>query len=41
MAYVGEHGPIPNGGNRSSQPASAVQPDRFRTTDVRVSTLNA
>src|SRR5206468_9051881 len=36
-----ERGPIPNGGHRSSRLASVVQPDRFRTTDVRASALNA
>jgi NAD(P)-dependent dehydrogenase (short-subunit alcohol dehydrogenase family) len=32
---------MPNGGYRSSRLASVVQPDRFRTTDVRASALNA
>jgi hypothetical protein len=41
MAYFDERGPVPNGGHRSSQPASGVQPDRFRTTDVHISALNA
>jgi NAD(P)-dependent dehydrogenase (short-subunit alcohol dehydrogenase family) len=41
MAYVDEHGPIPNGGHRSSRLASIFQPDRFRTSDVRASALNA
>jgi hypothetical protein len=40
MVYVGRHGPIPNGGHRSLRLASVVQPDRFCTTDVRVSALN-
>ncbi|WP_457298282.1 hypothetical protein [Phyllobacterium sp. P5_D12] len=40
IAYVDERGPIPNGGRRSSRLASVVQPDRFRTTDVRASALN-
>jgi hypothetical protein len=31
----------PNGWHRSSQPASGVQPDRFRTTDVHASALTA
>ena len=34
-------GPIPTGSHRSSRPASIVEPDRFRTTDVRSSALNA
>ncbi|MFG3592565.1 hypothetical protein [Bradyrhizobium sp. RDI18] len=38
--YVDKHGAIPNGGRRSRL-ASVVQPDRFRTTDVRASALNA
>src|SRR4051812_32021610 len=33
--------PLPNGRRRSSPLASVVRPDRFRTTDVRVSALNA
>jgi hypothetical protein len=41
IAYADKHGPIPNGGHRSSRLASVVQPDRFRTTDVRASALNA
>jgi hypothetical protein len=41
IAYADKRGPIPNGGRRSSRLASVVQPDRFRTTDVRASTLNA
>ena len=40
-AYADKHGPIPNGGHRSLRLASVVQPDRFRTTDVRASALNA
>src|SRR5438270_178491 len=47
ISYVGSTGghhslcgPIPNGGHRSSRLASVVQPDRFRTTDVRASALN-
>jgi hypothetical protein len=40
IAYVDERGPIPKGGYRSSRLASVVQPDRFRTTDVRASALN-
>src|SRR5882757_1891077 len=40
IAYADKHGPIPNGGHRSSRLASVVQPDRFRTTDVRASALN-
>jgi len=39
-AYADKHGPIPNGGHRSRLP-SVVRPDRFRTTDVRASALNA
>lgn len=34
-------GPIPNGRHRSLRLASVIQPDRFCTTDVRVSALNA
>jgi hypothetical protein len=41
IAYADKHGPIPNGRHRSSRLASVVQPDRFRTTDVRASALNA
>jgi NAD(P)-dependent dehydrogenase (short-subunit alcohol dehydrogenase family) len=41
IAYVDERGPFPNGGHRSSRLASVVQPDRFRTTDVRACALNA
>ena len=41
IAYADKSGPIPTGGHRSSQLASVVQPDRFRTTDVRASALNA
>src|SRR5438477_13153113 len=41
IAYADKRGPIPNGGHRSSRLASVVQPDRFRTTDVRASALNA
>src|SRR5438105_3295338 len=41
IAFADRHGPIPNGGHRSSRLASVVQPDRFRTTDVRASALNA
>jgi len=41
MTYFDERGPIPNGGHPSWRLASVVQPDRFRTTDVRVSALNA
>jgi hypothetical protein len=40
-AYADKHGRIPNGGHRSSRLAPVVQPDRFRTTDVRASALNA
>jgi hypothetical protein len=40
-AYADKHGPIPNGGHRSSRRLSVVQPDRFRTTDVRASAINA
>jgi hypothetical protein len=32
---------FPNGGHRSPRPSSVVRPDRFRTTDVRASALNA
>jgi hypothetical protein len=41
IAYSDTRGPIPDGGDRSSRLASVVQPDRFRTTDVRASALNA
>src|SRR6201984_1713371 len=41
IARAGKHGPIPISGHRSSRLASVVQPDRFRTTDVRASALNA
>jgi hypothetical protein len=41
IAHADKHGPIPNGGHRSSRLAPVVQPDRFRTTDVRASALNA
>jgi hypothetical protein len=41
IAHADERGPIPNGGRRSSRLAPVVQPDRFRTTDVRASALNA
>jgi NAD(P)-dependent dehydrogenase (short-subunit alcohol dehydrogenase family) len=41
IADVDECGQIPNGGHRSPRLASVVQPDRFRTTDVRASALNA
>jgi hypothetical protein len=41
LAYVDERGPIPNGGHRSSRLASVINVDRFRTTDVRASALNA
>jgi hypothetical protein len=41
IADADEHGRIPNGGARLSRLASVVQPDRFRTTDVRASALNA
>src|SRR5258707_15825785 len=37
IAHADKHGPIPNGGHRSSRLPSVVQPDRFRTTDVRAS----
>jgi len=40
IAYIDERGLIPNGGHRSSRLASVVQPDRFRTTDVRAYALN-
>jgi hypothetical protein len=35
-----EPGPISTGNHRSSRPASIVDLDRFRTTDVRFSALN-
>jgi hypothetical protein len=38
---VDDCGSIPNVGRRSPGPTSAVRPDRFRTTDVRASALNA
>jgi len=41
IAYVGERDLIPNGGRRSSRPASVFQPDRFRTTDMRACALNS
>ena len=41
IAWHDEPGPIPAGNHRSSRPASIVDPDRFRTTDVRFSALNA
>src|SRR3984957_2764216 len=41
IAHADKNGPIPNGGHRSSWLASVVQPDRFRTTGVRASALNA
>jgi hypothetical protein len=41
IACGDEPGPIPTGNYRSSRPASIVDPDRFRTTDVRFSALNA
>jgi hypothetical protein len=39
IAYADKRGLIPNGGHRSSRLASVVQPDRFRTTDVRAPIL--
>jgi len=41
IAYADKRGPNLNGGQRSSRLASVVEPDRFRTTDVRASALNA
>jgi hypothetical protein len=41
IAYADKRGLIPNGGHRSSRLTSIVQPDRFRTTDMRASALNA
>jgi len=41
ITYFDERSPIPNGTHPSWRLASVVQPDRFRTTDVRVSALNA
>ena len=41
IVHADKYGRIPNGGHRSSRLASVVQPDRFRTTDVRVSALSA
>lgn len=41
IAHIDVRGPIPNGGHGSSRRAPAVQPDRFRTTDVRAFALNA
>jgi hypothetical protein len=32
---------MPTGNHRSSRPATIADPDRFRTTDVRFSALNA
>jgi hypothetical protein len=36
-----KHGSIPTDGRLSPRLASVVQPDRFRTTDVRAAALNA
>ena len=41
IAYADERGPVPSRRYQSSRLASVVQPDRFRTTDVRASALNA
>jgi hypothetical protein len=41
IAYVDERGQILNGAHRSARLTSVVQPDRFRTTGVRASALNA
>src|SRR6185437_1357976 len=41
IAHTDRHYPIPNGGHQSSRLASVVRPDRFCTTDVRASALNA
>jgi hypothetical protein len=41
IAHADRHGPIPNDGHRSSRLALIIQPDRFRTTDLRASALNA
>jgi hypothetical protein len=41
IAHADKRSPIANAGHRSSRLASVVQPDRFRTTDVRASALNA
>jgi hypothetical protein len=41
IALFDERGPVPNGERRSSGLASIVQPDYFRTTDVRASALKA
>jgi hypothetical protein len=41
IAWGDEPGPIPTGNHGSSRPASIIDPDRFRTTDVRFSALNA
>jgi hypothetical protein len=41
IACGDERGPIPTGTHRSSRPTTIVDLDRFRTTDVRFSALNA
>jgi hypothetical protein len=41
IAYFDERSPLPNGAQPSWRLASVVRPDRFRTTDVRISALNA
>jgi hypothetical protein len=41
IAWGDEPGPIQTGNHGSSRPASIMDPDRFRTTDVRFSALNA
>ncbi|RUU69910.1 hypothetical protein EOD04_08745 [Mesorhizobium sp. M2C.T.Ca.TU.009.01.2.1] len=41
IACADKRGLIPKSGRRSSSLASIVQPDRFRTTDMHASTLNA
>jgi hypothetical protein len=41
IAHADKRGPIPSGGHRSLRLASVVRPDRFRTTDVHASALNA
>jgi hypothetical protein len=41
IASGDKSGPIPTDNHQSSRPKSIVDPDRFRTTDVRFSALNA
>jgi NAD(P)-dependent dehydrogenase (short-subunit alcohol dehydrogenase family) len=41
IAYPGKQGPVPNGGHPIVAAGVSRQPDRFCTTDVRASALNA